>query len=69
MGIKFDKPKKVGEQKPKEKNQPQIWVLENNQPRAIAVTVGLSDGDMNEVTAPSLKEGLPVIVDMMSPVK
>lgn len=62
-----DKPKKVREKKnPKKKEQAQVWVLENNQPRAIPVKVGLDDGEMNEVTASQLKEGMSVIVDSVS---
>lgn len=61
------KPKKVREKKNHSKKEgPQIWVLENNQPQAIAVTAGLNDGEMSEVTAPQLKEGMPVIIDTVS---
>jgi HlyD family secretion protein len=63
-------PKKVREQKKQQqKEQPQIWLLQNNQPQAVKVTVGLSDGEMNEVSAAQLREGLPVIVDTMSVAK
>ena len=41
----------------------QVWVLENEQPVAVPVTTGVSDGRMTEVTSEVLKAGMPVIVD------
>jgi HlyD family secretion protein len=61
--------KKVREKKRRTKNEPKIWVLENNQPQEIAVKLGLNDGEMTEVTAPQLKEGMPVITDTLSTAK
>ena len=59
-------PKKVYEKKNHlKKEKPQIWGLENNQPKPIEVKVGLTDGEMSEVTAPQLKEGMPVIIDTL----
>lgn len=40
----------------------QVWVLENGQPRAIAITPGPSDGRMTEVTGTELQAGMAVIV-------
>lgn len=62
-------PKKMREKKRAVKNTPKIWVLENNQPREIAVTIGMKDGEMSEVRAPQLKEGMSVIIDTLSPQK
>ncbi len=59
-------PKKVREKKTLQKTTPKIWVLENNQPKAIDVTVGLNDGEKTQVTAPELKEGMTVIIDTLS---
>jgi HlyD family secretion protein len=39
----------------------QVWVLENGQPVAVAVTPGVSDGRMTEVTDTQLKPGMLVI--------
>jgi HlyD family secretion protein len=39
----------------------QVWVLENGQPTAVAITPGLSDGRMTEVTTDALKPGMAVI--------
>jgi HlyD family secretion protein len=39
-----------------------VWVLEGGQPRAMAVTPGVSDGRMTEVTSESLQPGMAVIV-------
>ncbi len=57
--------KRRGKAKP-EKHSPQVWVLENNNPLAIAVKVGLSDGEMNEVRSEKLHEGMAVIIDTAS---
>ncbi|MDD1617584.1 MAG: HlyD family efflux transporter periplasmic adaptor subunit [Methylococcaceae bacterium] len=63
-------PKKVREKKNAQKpDAPKIWVLENNQPKAIEVTVGLNDGEKTQVTAPELKEGMTVIIDTLSTTK
>jgi len=62
-------PKKAHENKRRDKPAPQIWVLENNQAKAIAVKVGLTDDELTEVNAPELKEGMSVIIDTVSPKK
>ena len=41
----------------------QIWVLDQGEPRAIAVTTGISDGRMTEVSGEGLSEGLLVITE------
>ena len=41
----------------------QIWVLQDGQAVAVAVTPGISDGRMTEVSGPELKEGMAVITD------
>jgi HlyD family secretion protein len=43
-----------------------IWVLQDGQPQSIAVTAGLSNGKLTEVSAPELREGMAVIVDQQS---
>jgi HlyD family secretion protein len=40
----------------------QVWVLQNGEPRAVRVLVGLSDGQNTEVVSQDLKEGDDVIV-------
>jgi HlyD family secretion protein len=40
----------------------QVWVLENGQPKAVRVLVGLSDGQFTEVRSQELEEGNEVIV-------
>jgi len=59
-------PKKARENKRRDKPAPQIWVLENNQAKAIPVKVGLSDDELTEVNAPELKENMAVIIDTVS---
>lgn len=44
-----------------------VWVLENGQPRAVEVTVGLTDGQSTEVTGGGLKAGQELIVGMQMP--
>ena len=41
----------------------QIWVLQDGQAVALAVTPGISDGRMTDVSGPELKEGMAVITD------
>jgi HlyD family secretion protein len=38
-----------------------LWVLQDGQPRALKVTVGISDGRLTEVSGPELAEGMAVI--------
>lgn len=57
--------KKSGKAKEK-KSSPQIWILDHNKPQAVKVKVGLSDGEMTEVQAEKLQEGMAVIVDTAS---
>ena len=41
----------------------QVWILQDNAPKMIDVTAGISDGRMTEITAGELKAGMPVITD------
>lgn len=43
-----------------------VWVLENNQPVAVQVKTGVSDGRMTEVESEGLQSGAQVIVDQRS---
>lgn len=42
--------------------QPRVWILDAEQPRAVGLTVGLSDGTMSEFKADGLAAGSQVIV-------
>jgi len=42
---------------------PSVWVLENNVPKRIAVSIGISDGIHSELLSSDLKEGQEVIVE------
>lgn len=44
----------------------QLWILQDNRPTPLAVEVGLSNGRMTEVSAATLKEGMPVILAQQS---
>jgi HlyD family secretion protein len=41
----------------------QVWVLKDGRPQAVAVTPGVSDGRLTEVTSDTLQPGMEVIVD------
>ena len=43
--------------------EPQVWVLDNGQPKAITVQVGASNGRQTEITGGELKSGMTVITD------
>ena len=43
--------------------EPQVWVLDNDQPRPVSVTVGASNGRQTEITGGDLKAGMGVITD------
>ena len=42
-----------------------VWVPQGNLVRPVQVTVGLSDGNLTEVSSPELKEGTPLVVGEM----
>ena len=44
-------------------SEPQVWVLDNGQPKAIAVKTGASNGRQTEITGGELKAGMAVISD------
>ncbi len=41
----------------------QVWVLRDGQPVSVAVTPGISDGRMTEITGGDLQAGMQVITD------
>ena len=43
-----------------------VWVLEDNKPKRVAVTLGISDGSFTELTSGDLKEGQEVIVESLT---
>jgi HlyD family secretion protein len=43
-----------------------IWVLENNKPKRIAITTGISDGTYTELLPGEIKEGQEIIVESLS---
>ncbi len=43
-----------------------VWVLENDKPKRVPVTIGISDGTMTEIAAGELKAGQEVIVESAS---
>jgi len=53
---------KPPEGKELERKGPVVWRLENNKPKRVSITVGISDGSNTEVAAGELKAGEEVIV-------
>jgi HlyD family secretion protein len=41
----------------------QVWILEGGAAKAVAVTTGISDGRMTEITGGDLKAGMLIITD------
>jgi len=50
---------------PGEKKGPSVWILENGQPKRVAITPGISDGTYTEIVSGDLKEGQNVIVESL----
>jgi HlyD family secretion protein len=50
-----------------DKTEHRVWTLREDQPVAIPVTIGSSDGRMTEVVAGDVKPGLPLLVDSIRP--
>ncbi len=47
----------------------QVWVLESGRPVAVAVTTGVSDGRLTEVSGDAIHEGMVVITDQLGATK
>ncbi len=54
-----------GEQKEKTSGS-SVWVVQNNKPKRIGVTTGISDGNYTELVSDSLKEGQELIVESLT---
>ncbi|MGE0875088.1 MAG: efflux RND transporter periplasmic adaptor subunit [Burkholderiales bacterium] len=46
-----------------------VWVLREGKPAALAVTVGVSDGRLTEISGGELREGMAVITEMLGAAK
>ncbi len=60
-----DKPAGAGSVGAGEKKGPSVWVLENNKPKRVGITPGVSDGNYTEVVSGDLKEGQQTIVEAL----
>lgn len=49
-----------------DKKGPRVWILENNRPKPVFITTGISDGSYTEVVAGALSEGQNVITDSLN---
>jgi HlyD family secretion protein len=54
---------------PLEKKGPSVWILENDKPKRVAITPGISDGTYTEIVSGDLKEGQQVIVEALKKAK
>jgi HlyD family secretion protein len=43
-----------------------VWILENDKPKPVKVTIGLSDGNYTEISAGELKAGQEIITDSLN---
>jgi len=48
---------------------PGVWILENNKPKNVKITTGISDGNYTEVTSGELTEGQLIITDSSNSTK
>ncbi len=42
-----------------------VWIIENNKPKRMKITPGISDGNFTEILSDTLEEGLEVIVESL----
>ena len=59
------RPAKQGKVSRADKSEHRVWALRDEQPVAIPVTIGSSNGRMTEVVAGDVKPGLPLLVDII----
>lgn len=52
-----------GQKGTKKTKGPGVWILENNKPKHIKITTGISDGNYTEVKSGDVSEGQEIIVD------
>ena len=45
---------------------PGVWVLENEKPKRVPITIGISDGNYTEIVSGPLREGQEVIVESLT---
>jgi HlyD family secretion protein len=60
-----DKPAVAGSGGAGEKKGPSVWVLENNKPKRVFITPGISDGNYTEIVSGDLKESQQTIVEAL----
>lgn len=68
FGRRGGQQRRAGADTPQSNRFSQLWVLENGEPVALRVRVGIDDGRFTEVRGEGLKAGLPVIVRAYFPV-
>ncbi len=62
-----DKRQKTDQARGEKKDRgPGVWIVENNKPKRIGVTTGISDGTYTELVSGDLKEGQELIVESLA---
>lgn len=65
---RFSRASRPADEETSEKDkQGRVWILKENQPVELPVTVEATDGAITAVTSPDLKEGVPVILYAVTP--
>ncbi len=65
---RFSRPSRsADDESPDKTKQARIWILKENRPEAVTVTVEATDGAITAVTSPDLKVGMPVILYTVTP--
>jgi HlyD family secretion protein len=65
----FPRPVRTGQNKNAgngDKKRQRLWILRDNQPVAVPVTTGATDGIMTEITSGEVSPGMPVIIEAVS---
>ncbi len=59
------KPSREGSDERWKRNQRVVWILEDKKPVQVPITIGDTDGTVTEVLTGEIKEGLPLITEMV----
>ena len=68
----FSRRPRTQKEKPKDEGKAKlqrVWILENNEPKAIKIKTGPTDGLMTQVLGDKIKPGMELITDMRKPGK
>jgi len=63
--LRFRPSEKRGKADQREKGSA-VWIVENNKPKRVAVTTGISDGNFTELVSDGIREGQELIVESLA---